>query len=82
MIKINKIPTQILEHFENEKSLGFLNQDEHYDLRCQIKENQSENFYLIFQGEKVKIETDGNLSSHPKGMYDTSVNLLNRLFGI
>lgn len=72
----------MLEHFEGEKSLGFLNQDEHYDLRCQVKETNSENFYLIFQGEKVKIQTDGNLSSYPKGMYDTSVNLLNHLFDI
>lgn len=82
MIKVNKIPTQKLEHYENGKSLGFLNQDEHYDLRCQIKENKGENFYLIFQDAKIDIQKDGNLSSHPKGMFDTSVNLLNRLFAI
>jgi hypothetical protein len=81
-LQITKIPTQTIEHFHNDKSLGLLNQDEHYDLRCQVKEKQITGCYLVFNNTKIEITKDGSLTLHPQGLYDTSTKLLNRLFDI
>jgi hypothetical protein len=81
MIKINKYSIQIFEHFDDKfNSIGFLNEFESLDLRCQIAEQKIEGYYLIFNGLKINIESDGKISNWPNGLYDINENLLARLF--
>ena len=81
MITVTKIEPQIIEHFTpDNQSLGFLNEYENLDLRCQIAEHKAEGYYLIFNGEKITITTDGREDSYPNGLYDVNLDLQIRLF--
>lgn len=81
MIKINNIEGQIVEHFDNiGNSLGFLNELESTDLRCQIAEENVSGYYLIFNGLKIPIEPNGKIHNWEIGLYDINQNLLARLF--
>ena len=76
MIQVKKIECQTAEHFDPEgNSLGFLNQHEHYDLRCQIKENEAVGYYVMFEELRLDISSDGGFNPD-KGLYDTDENLL------
>lgn len=80
MIKVNKIPTQRLEHFDTiGNSLGFLNENENLDLRCQIKENRVDGYYLIYNGHKVEIDSNGGIDHWHDGMYDINEKLTLRI---
>ena len=83
MIKVNKYEVQTVEHFDNNgSSLGFLNEWENADLRCQIAEQKVSGYYLIFNGEKIEIQPTGKISweGWKNGLYDTNEILLARLF--
>jgi len=81
MIKVNKYKVQTVEHFDNNgNSLGFLNEWENADLRCQIAEEKASGYYLMFNGLKISIEPNGKISNWENGLYDTNVILLSRLF--
>jgi hypothetical protein len=81
MITVNKYEVQIIEHFDSEgNSLGFLNEHENLDLRCQIAEQRLSGYYLIFNDQKIPIETNGRIYEWEIGMYDTLEKLLARLF--
>ncbi len=55
MIKINEYKEQRVEHFDNNgNSLGFLNEFESLDLRCQIAEQNVSDYYLMFNGKKSR----------------------------
>jgi hypothetical protein len=66
----------------NGNSLGFLNEWENADLRCQIAEQKVSGYYLIFNGEKIEIQPTGKISweGWKNGLYDTNEILLARLF--
>ena len=81
MISINKYQIQTIEHFDpSNKSLGFLNEHENVDLRCQIAENKIEGYYMVFNNTKVPIHSNGRVSDWITGLYDTNELLLARLF--
>ena len=81
MIQVNKHEPQVVEHFDpNGNSLGFLNEYESLDLRCQIAENKAEGYYLIFNDEKYPIQSNGRISHWPYGLFDTLSGLFSRLF--
>lgn len=81
MIKVKKYEIQAVEHFDdNGNSLGFLNEHENYDLRCQIAEQKVSGYYLIFNGLKIQIEPNGKINDWVNGLYDTNQILLTRLF--
>ena len=81
MIKVNKYEVQTVEHFDNNgQSLGFLNEWENIDLRCQIVEQRVSGYYLIFNGLKIQIDCNGKLNDWKDGLYDTNGILLARLF--
>ena len=80
MIKVNKYEAQIIEHFDAEgNSLGFLNELENADLRCQIAEQKVCGYYLVFNNKRVDIQSNGRLIWE-EDLYDTNSNLLARLF--
>lgn len=81
MIKVTPIEVQKIEHFDNNgKSIGFLNEYESIDLRCQISEQKIEGYYLMFNNQKIEITSKGNISNWIRGLYDTTERLLCRLF--
>ena len=81
MIKINKIEPQVVEHFNpNGESLGFLNELESTDLRCQIAEHKVEGYYLMFNNEKIPITSNGRINIWPDMLYDQTEKQLTRLF--
>jgi hypothetical protein len=81
MIKPTKIDVQLIEHFNpQDESLGFLNDYESLDLRCQIAEQKAEGYYLKFNGLKVSISEKGRLETWHNGLYDINEINFARLF--
>jgi hypothetical protein len=81
MIKVNKYDVQTVEHFDNNgNSLGFLNEQENVDLRCQIAEEKVSGYYLVFENIKIPIDTNGKINDWKIGLYDITGNLHTRLF--
>jgi len=71
MIKINKMPEQTVEIFAPDgKSIGFANEHEFNDIKLQILKQDVEGYYIVFNGEKINIETDGQLEHWPPGLFD------------
>jgi hypothetical protein len=80
MIDIKRIVPQTVELFApNEQSLGFINEYEFYDIRVQIRENQLEGYYLLFNNEKIVIDKNGKYNGK-KGLFDMIVNYSVKLF--
>lgn len=72
MIKINRIKPPTLDIYEpSGKLLGTVNEYEFLDIRVQIKKEQIFGYYLIFNGEKVQIDKNGELEEYPLGLLDT-----------
>ncbi len=70
-VKINKIEIQTVELFDpNGKSLGFVNSYEFNDVRIQIKKQQLEGYYCLFEGVKHEIQKNGRLNYWPEGLFD------------
>jgi len=81
MIKIKKIDIQAVEHFDPEgKSLGFLNEYEATELRCQIAEEKAVGYFLKFNEQKIGITPDGKITDWVPGLFDTIETLFARLF--
>lgn len=81
MIHVNRIEPLTVEHFGPDgKSLGFLNEYENLDLRCQIAEQKAMGFHLRYKGRTININAKGELNCWPPGMYDITQDLFARLF--
>jgi hypothetical protein len=81
MIQVHKIPPQTAEHFDPDRnSVGFLNEYENADLRCQIAEQKVDGYYIMYNDKKYEILNSGKLSEWPHGLYDQNMLLLARLF--
>jgi len=83
MIKVKKYKVQTIKHFDNNgNSLGFLNEYENADLRCQIAEEKVSGYYLMFNGKKIEIQPNGTINWYDweRGLYDTNEILFARLF--
>lgn len=50
-----------------------------HDVRVQIKRNKLSGYYVLFKGEKIHIDVDGNIEEYPEGFYDASLNLAGEL---
>jgi hypothetical protein len=80
-MKIKKYNVQTIEHFDGDgNSIGFLNEHENLDLRCQIAEQKLNGYYLIFNDQKISIENNGKIINWVNGLYDTNELLFARLF--
>ena len=81
MITVKPYPPQTVEHFDPDgNSLGFLNEAENLDLSCQIAEHQSKGYYLVFDGAKIPISSNGKIETWNAGLYDINEILFARLF--
>ena len=71
MIKVNKITPQTVELFNPQnESMGFINEYEFNDIRIQIKEQQAEGYYCIFNGKRFDINKDGRSGNWFEGFFD------------
>jgi len=52
-----------------------------HDIRIQIMEAKAEGYYVMFNGNKISIESDGSCSHWPPGFFDTSEKQLSKLVG-
>lgn len=50
-----------------------------YDVRLQIKKEQVFGYYLMFEGQKIKIDKNGELENYPDNLFDTSLKYLTEL---
>ena len=80
-IKINHIPPQtVCLYHECDGLVGVdLNEHELNDIRIQIKEGKLEGFFVMFGGEKITINSMGQLSNWPDGFFDLLIKQLMQL---
>ena len=77
MIQLKKINSPTVEVFDPQgNSLGEANEYELLDLRIQIKEAKVWGYYIIFNGQKIRIDRKGELEDYPIGLLDTMTYLL------
>lgn len=80
MIKVKKIIPPLVDLYSPDGFyLGTLNEYEFLDARCQIKENQETGYFIIFNGEKIKLDRNGTEEYSPIGMFDQLGDLYLRL---
>lgn len=71
MVKIKKItPPTVDVYSPKGKLLGTLNEYEFFDLREQINTEQVSGYYIIFQGQKLEINEDGDLDTYSSELED------------
>lgn len=79
-IKKKTIVPQEVEVFDPEgNSLGMFNEYEFLDLRVQIKENEAKGYYLMYEGQNIRIDRYGTLEDYPEGLFDFLDNCLLKL---
>jgi len=81
-IIIKKYETELVEHFFNGESIGFLNDAENLHLRCEIKEQGIIGYSLRFNGIFHNIDITGCIIDYPQDLYDVNRKLLNKFFNI
>lgn len=80
MIQINKITPQTVEIYQpNNELLGIVNYYEFLDLLVQIKNKQTQGYYIIFNSKKIRIDRNGTLEEYPEGLFDIHINYLSQL---
>lgn len=83
VIHVNKIELQIAEAFTPKgRSLGMINYFQFNDLCIQIKDNELEGYYLMFDERKHIIDKDGGLTRWTEGLFDLQTTQLNYLLDI
>jgi hypothetical protein len=84
VIKIKKYKEPICELYDSEDSLvGVIESiDSLIDAQIQIAEKQLENYYIVFNGSKIGIKTNGELVYWPEGLYNTTQKLFAELHNV
>ncbi len=70
MITYIPIPTQTVELWNKDGFFARVNEHELNCIRVQIKNEEAEGFYIIYEGENINIDKRGRLQSWPKGLFD------------
>lgn len=81
MIEINRIiENEHVPLYFNDTLIGYLENDlEFLKARVDILNEGVYGYYLIFNGEKINIDKNGNLSSYPSGLFYKYLDLLTQL---
>ena len=70
-VKINKLKEVRHEVFDPEdNSLGFCTHEEFNDVRIQIGTQSLAGYYVMFEGQKIIINSDGSCERNPSGFFD------------
>lgn len=81
MIKVNNIVVPTAEAYSpNGELLGVLNEYEFNELRIQIAKQKAEGYYMMFNNQKIIINSDGRVKDWPVGFFDIIENQLVELF--
>ena len=59
--------------------VGTLNEYEFFDLRAQIKENNIQGYFIIFNDCRYIIKPDGSIQDHPEKLFDLIPNYLDKV---
>lgn len=70
MITYKQIPIQTVEVWNQDGFFARVNEHELQDIRLQIKNQEAEGFYVVFEGQNILINKRGELSHWPKGFFD------------
>lgn len=71
MVKIEKIKPPVIDVYgPGDTFLGELNEYEFLDLREQISDEQASGYYIMFKGQKIEINLDGDLASYSAELED------------
>jgi predicted ATPase len=69
-IVFNKIEPQTVEIWNNDGFFAHANEYEFNNIRIQIMKYKAEGFYALFEGQKIRINSDGRVENWPKGFFD------------
>jgi hypothetical protein len=81
MLKINQYTQAICYLYQNDKYVGII--DDYLqllDIQVQIKQQSLTGCYVIFENEKIFIESDGTIDYWPDGFYENLNKLYKQLF--
>lgn len=79
MLQINIYPEKKVSLFYKDAEY-LVNELELADALCQICENDLTGAYIKWNKKKITINSNGELSNWPEGMFDTTQKLYGRLF--
>lgn len=83
MIQVNKIIPQTVELFSPDNiSMGFINEYELYDIRVQIYEQKAEGYYVMYNNNRIDINSSGRIMFNGDGFFDIIDNAINKLIGL
>ena len=84
-ITYKKHKFEIVEWFKNDGTiLGKIeNEHEFNNLRIElVKNNLTQECYFMWNGQKITLDEDGNMSNFPRGLYDHVQVALMELFSL
>lgn len=77
MIVYKEIPTQQVNVYKpNGEHFATVNEHELYDIRLQIKNQEIEGYYVVFENSRIDINIKGQLSYWPEGFFDLTDHYL------
>jgi predicted ATPase len=81
MIKVNNIAVPTAEAYSpSGEFIGVLNEYEFNDLRVQIAKQKAEGYYMIYNNQKIIIDSNGKVKNWHVGFFDIIENQLVELF--
>lgn len=81
VIHINRITPQTVEVFTPKgRSMGFVNEYEFNDLRVQIATYKLEGYYVMHDGQKLIIDSNGRLPDWGNGLFDLTMKQMSEIF--
>lgn len=80
MVEYKEIPPQYVDVYKpNGEHFSKVNEHELYDIRLQIKNQELEGYYIVFENVRIYINIKGQLDHWPKGFFDLTDHYLSLL---
>jgi hypothetical protein len=79
MIVYKEIPTQYVDLYHEGRLFASVNEHEFNCIRVQIKNEEAEGWYVIYEGVTLRIDKYGRLEAWPKGFFDLIEYYLSQL---
>lgn len=78
-VALKKIPEQKVSIYHRDEFVGKATYIELQDLRIQIKNNEATDWKVVYDGKIIPIDTKGNVTEWPNGMFDLIDEQLDQL---
>jgi hypothetical protein len=69
-VEYKKIEPQTVEVWNKDGFFARVNEHELYDIRLQIKNQEIDGFYVVYDGMDIRINIKGQLEHWPVGFFD------------